>query len=404
MAARAFVAAAAAALATAAVPTTTVFQAYQTGQPECYRQPILVPVTTKPGTLLAFAEGRSDIFHGAGSDPQWCSGTNWPDSIDFPIVVKASSDYGATWGAPVTIMHGNLDFLTAAFDPRSGAVHLLVQLGDDGVVYSRSGDYGASWSPAVNVSIAGPYVSIIPGVGRGLVIDGARCTDPNCGGAAGRILMPFACTVNGTVSNDTACNLCRSCLVASDDGGSSWHLAAVADALVGSRESALAQLDSADWGAGAGAVVYANARNLGPAPGTRMHAVSLDGGSSFAWFGLDPVLPDVTTANWTGVVSGMARVRRSPGRGGDHALVFTAPADVATHARANLTAFVSAGITPAGVSAWAPSRLGSLWPADAAYSDAVQVNETHVGVLFECGTGGDFAAQIAYAALPIDEL
>lgn len=180
--------AASAAISSGAPTTTAVFKSYQAGEPECYRQPILLAVPRPPGTLVGISEGRNI------NNYSWCSGTEYPDVAAFPIVARQSSDYGATWTTEsVTIMEGNLDFLTAAYDPNTGIMHLMVQLGDDGVVYSSSKDAGTTWSAAVNVTIAGPFASIIPGVGHGLVIDPAHCLDATCGGTAGRILMPWAC-------------------------------------------------------------------------------------------------------------------------------------------------------------------------------------------------------------------
>ena len=398
--------------AAAAVTPVTVYKAYQPApSSECYRQPILMALPQPPGTLLAIAEGRNNI--------SYCSGTDWPDMPDFPIVVKRSADFGASWGPELQIMRGNLDFLTSVFDPSTGVVHLMVQLGDDNVLYATSSNGGASWSALVNVTIAGNYASIIPGVGHGVAIDPSKCLDPTCGGTAGRLLMPWACTVEGPVSNDTACSNCRTCLVASDDHGATWYLSAVSTQ-AGSRESALVQLNSADW-ATMGAVIYASERNLGANPGVRLHAVSTDGGKTFAsqWYGVDQSLPDIDTGNWTGVVSGLARVAApsssSSTGGGLRAassssssssssvdrLVFTAPYNSVAQ-RANLTAFVSSGIGP-GLT-WSLSKLGPIWPGDAAYSDALQINATHLGVLFECGSGGDFAAQVAFAAIPLAAL
>lgn len=385
-------AAAGAAVVTATPPPVTVFKSYQPApSSECYRQPILMVLPKPAGSLLALAEGRNNI--------SYCSGTDYPDAPMFPIVGKTSTDAGASWGPEITILPaGNLDFLTSVFDPATGVVHLMVQLGDDGVVYTTSPDGGATWSPAVNISIPGSYASIIPGVGHGLAIDPAHCLDPTCGGTAGRLLMAWACTVSGPVSNDTACGNCRTCLLKSDDHGATWGLGAVSTQ-AGGREAALVQLDSGDWGT-MGGVVYASERNLGATPGARLHAVSVDGGASFApqWYGTDAALPDIDTGNWTGVVSGLARTTR-PG-GGDR-LVFTAPYNTVA-ARSNLTAFVSSGVGPALT--WAMSGAGPLWAQDAAYSDAAQLNATHLGVLFECGTGGDFAAQIAFLAVPLAAL
>lgn len=318
------------------------------------------------------------------------------------------------------------------FDPATGIVHLMIQQGDDGVIYTTSPDGGVTWTPPANITVSGNFANIIPGVGHGLAIDPQHCMDPTCAGTAGRLLMPWACTVEGPVSNDTACSSecarprgarlppfapapcltphpcqwcppppaadCRTCLLASDDNGAGWYLAAVSSQ-VGGRESALVQLNSADFST-MGAVVYASERNLGPAPGVRLHAVSLDGGASFdsRYYAVDTDLPDVLTTNWTGVVSGLARVSAPSA---PDFLVFTAPYNNVSE-RANLTAFVSSGVGPSAT--WSVSAIGSLWSADAAYSDTLQINDTHLGVLFECGSNGDFAAQIAFAAVPVASL
>ena len=154
----------------------------------------------------------------------------------------------------------------------------------------------------------------------------------------------------------------------------------------GSREAALVQLDSAPF-ATMGAVVLASERNLGNATGSRLHALSADGGRTFSREGGDS-LPDVVTGNWTGVVCGLARA--------DELLVFTAPA--AAGARANLSLWTS---RDAGASWGAPAL--SLWAGPAAYSDALRVNDTHVGVVFEGGLQ-EFAGGVWYVAVPLAAL
>lgn len=374
---------AASAAAPAPPPTTTVFASYAGAPANCYRQPLLL---APPGALLAIAEGRN-LSSG------WCSATDYPPVANWPIVAKRSTDGGATWSRGVVIAQGDLDFLVAVVDPATGVTHLHLQVGDAGVLSTTSPDGGLTWTAPAPLAVAGvppSLVTVIPGVGHGAVVSPAGCLDPSCAGTAGRLVMPWACTVSGPVSNDTACSNCRSCLVLSDDHGATWRLGAVSPQ-AGSRESALAQLDSADW-ATLGGVLYAGERNLGNTSGVRLHAVSLDGGRSFAHAGTDAALPDAVTANWTGVVSGLARV--AGGR-----LLFTAPA--APGRRANLTAFASAGVGAAGVAQW--RAVGPVWPADAAYSDLIAFNATHAAVLFECGDGanGDFAMYIKFAWLPL---
>jgi hypothetical protein len=257
-----------------------------TGWPTCYRQPFLVKTSR---ALLAFVEGRPGIAY--------CSGTSWPDAPDFPILLKRSFDSGATWEPDaINITRGNLDFLVAVYDAQADAVILLVQQGDSGVVQTSSRDDGATWSaPAAPALVAPPELaSLIPGVGHGLQLSPRYCLEATCGGTAGRLLVPFVATLVGPVSNDTACGTCATALVASDDHGESWQLLALSEQN-GSREAALAQLDSGAFGT-MQAVVVASERNLGNATGSRLFALSTDGGVSFSRYGTAP-LPDVATGS-----------------------------------------------------------------------------------------------------------
>jgi len=384
---RAALAALAAASAAATLDNGTVLWTAYSGASTCYRQPLLVKASR---ALLAFVEGRPGI--------PYCSGTFYPDAPDFPILLRTSADGGATWTPEAQLTRGNLDFLVAVYDPAAARVHLLVQQGDTGTIQLTSDDAGATWSapaPVVVAAPAGVFASLIPGVGHGLALSARYCVDASCGGRAGRLVVPFVATRVGPVSNDTACGTCATALVVSDDGGATWALGAVSDQN-GSREAALAQLDSADFTT-LFPVVYAAERNLGAAPGVRLHAESTDGGATFSAEGADADLPDVVTGNWTGVVAGFARVDAAPPARAS--FLFTAPAAVA--ARANLSLWV----TP-DVASWGAPRA-VIWPGPAAYSDALQINATHVGVLFESSTDAapaEFAGGIRFVALAVAAL
>ena len=352
-----------------------------TGWPTCYRQPIMVRTSR---ALLVFVEGRPGI--------PYCSGTTYPAQPDFPILVRTSYDDGSTFGDAVNITRGNLDFLVAVYDARADKTLLLVQLGDAGTIITTSADDGLTWSAPANVSVAAPpgmYASIIPGVGHGLQVSPQYCLDPSCAGLAGRLVLPFVATLVGPVSNDTACGTCSTALVVSDDSGATWALAAVSEQN-GSREAGLVQLDSAAFNT-MGAVIYAGERNLGNATGKRWHAVSVDGGNRFTRFGVDSALPDVNTANWTGVVAGIARFDYAPGA--SPAVFFTAPNS--PDQRQNLSLWRS---DDEGQRWSAP--LLSLWPGPAAYSDALQINSSHLAVVWE-GGADEFAQGIFFAALAI---
>ena len=219
------------------VNVVPLFTSYR-GYPDCARQPLLVRTSR---ALLAFFEGRPGIF-----PTDTCSGTFYPSAPNFPIYALRSEDSGATWSSPANLTHGNLDFLVSVYDRRAGVVHLLIQSGDSGVIALESRDEGLRWSAprAINISQPSGFSSLIPGVGHGLQIEGARCgaANPTCSGREGRLVLPFVATRDGPVSNDTACGTCASALVFSDDGGQSWELGAVSEQN-GSREASLAQLD-----------------------------------------------------------------------------------------------------------------------------------------------------------------
>ena len=112
-----------------------LWQAYADPIVQCFRQPLLVKT---PSALLAFAEGRPGI--------PYCSGTFYPTSPNFPIVLRTSLDNGMTWGDASEIVRGNLDFLVAVYDPIFMRVNLLVQQGDTGTIQLISSDDGVSWS------------------------------------------------------------------------------------------------------------------------------------------------------------------------------------------------------------------------------------------------------------------
>jgi hypothetical protein len=186
----------------------------------------------------------------------------------------------------------------------------MIQLNSVTVLHSASADEGASWTPPAPTNISSAFSSQLPGCGHGIVVDGALCSEPTCGGTAGRVTMPFVCHAAGASpfaaplsAADVACPGCYSCLVWSDDHGVSWHVGA-ASTQDGTRESGVVQLLKP--GARL-ATLYASERNMGADPGHRLHAVSVDSGASYSVFGADPGLPDVDTKNWTGVVAGVAR-------------------------------------------------------------------------------------------------
>ena len=281
-----------------AFTSAPIFTAYVDPSPSCFRQPSLVVAT---GVLYAFVEGRTTA---------WCSGTT--DGSNSSILVRSSSDGGETWG-PVTFLltggggaHPNPDYLLGAHDPASDTTLIFIQVGAS-VLLGRTTDRGATWSTPAPLTVVPPpgMKYAVNGVGHGIVVTGASglCGEPTCGGASGRLLVPFVCyspnplegggggPVGPVGPGDVKCPGCYSCLLASDDGGSSWGPITAVTNQDGSREASLVQLDAAAHGGGGGAVVYASERNMGNATGDRWHATSVDSGATFTSFGFDTSLP-----------------------------------------------------------------------------------------------------------------
>eukprot|EP01116_Phalansterium_solitarium_P015113 TRINITY_DN3322_c0_g1_i2.p1 TRINITY_DN3322_c0_g1~~TRINITY_DN3322_c0_g1_i2.p1 ORF type:complete len:384 (+),score=88.93 TRINITY_DN3322_c0_g1_i2:678-1829(+) len=347
---------------------STVFSAYS-GYPPCYRQPVLV--IPNPETVLAFAEGRNNSF---------CSGTI--DGYPKYIQLRRSLDGGATWGSVQEIFAGNVDYLGAVFDADISRVFLFIQNGS-GVAYTTSDDLGATWLTPVAIEL--PYKgSMQPSVAHGVQLRSELCTSADCGGAVGRIVMPFVCHGNGAeATGDIACPGCFSCLILSDDHGKTWQFGAKS-AQEGTRESSVVQLNSSQGGNSAGADVYASERNMGDSTGYRLHARSTDSGKTFSAYGKDYELPDSDVPNWTGCVAGLARFDTA----GAPKILFSAPTNKTVRAQmAVFTSFDEAHT-------WGSGRL--VYPNMAGYSDVFQLNATHAAILFENGET-EFAARISFA-------
>ncbi len=88
-----------------------------------------------------------------------------------------------------------------------------------------------------------------------------------------RILLLFV--VRPPALQPARCSSCNSCLVLSDDHGSSWQLGGVGQS--GSREASAVDVAAGPEG---GPQIYVTERNFGPTPGHRMFATSSDDGAT----------------------------------------------------------------------------------------------------------------------------
>lgn len=354
-----------------------LFVSNYTAYPTCYRQPILAILDAQ--RIIVFVEGRNNT---------WCSGTS--DGSPSSIRLKYTQDGGSTWSAEAVLYTGGVDFLTTVYDSSQGRVHLFIQLGSK-ILYTTTDDGGATFKPVAPLTVTIPngiqYAQ--PSVGHGLVVDGRLCGDGKCAGEAGRLAVPFIChgpTSTPITKGDVACPGCYSCLLISDDHGSTWGVKGITSQ-VGTREAALVQLVSAAWNSAHTAVLYANERNMGASPGYKQHAISQDAGSTFSLVGNDTELPDCVTSNWTGIVSGGTRVGTLTPTGptGAQRVLLSIPKSPTE--RQDMAIFYSTDETQS----WSSGTV--IRPGPAGYSDLAAINETHVAIVFENGdNNGMFGA------------
>ena len=243
-------------------------------------------LVTKPGTVLAFAEGRA--AHA--------------DQANNKLILKRSRDGGRTWGAVQLVADDGANTLnnpTVVEERASGRVLLMYQSypagiserdgkikpGHDGPAIVRnflvhSEDDGATWSKPLDVTrtTKRPERVTITAVGPGIGIQLTR------GPHAGRLLMPF---------NEGPFGVWEVSAAFSDDRGATWQLGSPAPgALVtnakGGQISLVNEVQMAELNDGS---VMLNSRKWG---GTafRKTAVSRDGGTTWSAIEQDKILND----------------------------------------------------------------------------------------------------------------
>jgi sialidase-1 len=326
-----------------------VFANGQDGYP-AYRIPALI--TTKRGTLLAFAEGRASLRDHAEND----------------IVLKRSTDNGRTWG-PLRLVDEDatnaLNNPTAVVVRGTGRVILMYQRyakgfdehnaepGNDGPHICRtfikhSDDDGVTWSKRVDVTsqVKRPLEVTSTATGPGIGIQLTR------GKYAGRILMPF---------NQGPYGRWQVYTVFSDDGGKSWRYGETAKE--GTRGYAN-EVQFAELNDGS---VMLNARNQG-GDKLRKIAISRDGGETWS-----PTHTDATLIEPVCQAS-LLRVpdERDPAKG---ILLFSNPASQTARTNGTIRLSRDEGRT------WPVSRV--LYPVKFGYSCLTSLANGAIGCLFE---------------------
>ncbi|WP_381564963.1 exo-alpha-sialidase [Streptomyces eurythermus] len=336
-----------------------------------YRIPAVV--RTRPGTLLAFAEGRR-----GGAQ----------DSGDIDVVLRRSADGGCTWGPPTVVAAGHGDTRgnpAPVVDPRTGTV-VLVTCGNSGsatearimrgevtpeqgrrVYVQRSADDGRHFTAPRDITAAVKRPGwrwYATGPGHALAL--------THGPHAGRLLIPAdhsAAPPAGSRDTGQEAKYYGGHALYSDDVGHTWHLGFVDadyDGVTNANETSAAQLPD-------GRVYLAARDQNGTAPGNRLDGYSSDGGLTLDHpYAVQPAL------NAVPVVQGSVLQPDTPGA----PLLFSAPSVPTARRALALWAGAAAGRT------FTP--LLTLTDRRSAYSDLVQLDAHHIGVLYETGTDSPY--------------
>ncbi|MEU6032729.1 sialidase family protein [Streptomyces tauricus] len=349
------------------VPFTAGESGYDT-----YRIP--ATVTTRAGTVLAFAEGR---HNGAG------------DTGNIDVVLRRSGDGGCTWGPLTVVAAGDGDTRgnpAPVVDPRTGKVVLLTCYNSGAVTEAQimRGEVTAEQSRRVFVQTSrddGRRFGAPREITAAVKLPGWRwyATGPGHavaltrGPHAGRLVVPAnhsAAPPDGSADTGQEARYYGAHALYSDDGGVSWRIGFVDDSYDGvdnANESAVAQLPD-------GRLYFSSRDQNGSSPGNRLDSYSSDGGVTLDRpFRVQATLSDVPV-----VQGSVLQVR---GRAGAP-LLFSGPS-VPT-ARQAMAVWRSGD----GGGSFTKALTLSGWRA--AYSDLVQLGGGRVGVLYETGTTGPY--------------
>jgi hypothetical protein len=320
-----------------------------------FRIPSIVRATD--GTLLAFAEGRVDSGRDHGN---------------INIVLKRSSDDGATWGPLQLVAENEVHTIgnpTPVVDLRTGKVLILAcqSHAEDrhGAIVAHeshdrrttwiitSDDHGATWAPKREIThqamqdhwrwyAFGPHSGI----------------QLQRGPYAGRLIAPANYSAGGADNGGI--------MVYSDDGGENWNIGAIAmrDDEADLRPSESTAVELVDGR------ILLNSRNRGPGIRHRANAYSSDSGVTFdrrnkAEDLLEPVC-QASVIRFAAVDAGDER---------NH-LLFANPASTQRLRYTVRSSFDES-------ESWTPGKMIHRGPA--AYGTLIKLDEHRAGVLYEHG-------------------
>lgn len=330
----------------------------------CYRIPAIIK--SSDGSLLAFAEGRTN---------------NCADFGDVDILLRRSSDGGATWSLPkvVASFHnlqaGNPAPVVDRLDPNypEGRIFLFYNTGDVSeqelrlgkgtreVWYKTSVDHGRSWSEGINIT---PQVHFNASASQAEKDWRTHATTPGHalqfekGKYKGRLYIPANHSQGPPQENF---NEYRAYGFYSDDHGGSWNVSPDVD-IPSSNEAIGVELSNG--------TLMLNIREQSGRSHLRLIALSTSGGSSWEKTYFDPeLISPVCQSSLLPFVSNQ-----------DTLLIYSGPDSREKRERMSLK------ISPDQGKTWSHTLL--IDPGAAAYSDMVQIDPNHLGLLYEKASDG----------------
>ncbi|MFF4346632.1 exo-alpha-sialidase [Streptomyces sp. NPDC001530] len=351
---------------TSSVPYTAGQGGYDT-----YRIP--ATVTTRAGTLLAFAEGR---HNSAG------------DTGNIDVVLRRSFDGGCTWGPLRVVASGDGDTRgnpAPVVDPRTGSVVLLTSYNSGAVTEAQimRGEVTAEQSRRVFVQTSrddGRHFSPPRDITAEVKLPSWRwyATGPGHaialrhGPHAGRLVVPAnhsAAPPPGSADTGQEPKYYGAHALYSDDGGVTWRLGFVDDSYDGvdnANESGVAELPD-------GRLYFTSRDQNGTSTGNRLDSYSSDGGETLDRpYAIQPTLNDVPVVQ--------ASVLQLTGPSAP--LLFSGPSVPTARQSMAIWRSNDAGATF--------TKAKTLSSQRAAYSDLVQLGASRVGLLYETGATGTY--------------